>query len=160
MLIDPRDPATARLLAQARQAAEALGFQFLERAVRTRGDIERVFGDVKPGDVQGVFVVSPSLHTNVPSLIVGLASKRHLPIPMHRKEWIAQGAIFSHGYNVVSVGRAAAVYVDRILHGAKPADLPVEQPTRYELVINLKTAQAFNLTVPPAILARADRVIE
>jgi putative ABC transport system substrate-binding protein len=160
VLIDPRDPATARLLAQARQAAEALGFQFLERAVRTRGDIERVFGDVKPGDVQGVFVVSPSLHTNVPSLIVGLASKRHLPIPMHRKEWIAQGAIFSHGYNVVSVGRAAAVYVDRILHGAKPADLPVEQPTRFEMVVSRKAAKTLGLTIPRSVLLRADQVID
>ena len=104
--------------------------------------------------------MSPALYTKFPSLILRLAAQHHLPVPFHRKEWVAQGALFSYGYDFVSVGRTAAVYVDKILKGAKPADLPVEQPTKFELVINLKTAKALGLTIPQSVLGRADQVIE
>jgi putative ABC transport system substrate-binding protein len=160
VLVDPQDPATVRLVADARQAAAALGLLFLERAVTTQTDAERLFGGLKRGDAQGVFIVSPTLYTKFPSLILRLASQSRLPVSFHRKEWVTQGALFSYGYDFVSVGKAAAVYVDKILKGAKPADLPVEQPTKFELVINVKTAKALGLTVPPSLLLRADQVIE
>jgi len=115
---------------------------------------------LKPGDVQGVFIVSPALYTKFPSLILRLAAQHHLPVPFHRKEWVAQGALFSYGYDFVSVGRTAAVYVDKILKGAKPADLPVEQPTKFEFAINQNTTKALGLTIPQSVLLRANEIIQ
>ena len=160
MLLEPQDPATVRLVADARQAAAALALTLLERPVKTQADIERVFGALKRGDTQGVFIVSPTLYTKFPSLILRLATEGRLPVAFHRKEWVIQGALFSYGYDFLSVGKAAAAYVDKILKGAKPADLPVDQPTTFELVINLKTARTLGLTIPPSLMARADQVIE
>ncbi len=159
VLLDPTDPATPRLLAGAGEAARTLGFRFVEREASTRAALERVFTSVKPGDVQGVFLVSPTLYTKFPSLIIQLAAQRRLPVAMHRREWVVQGALFSYGYDFVAVGRSAAVYVDKILKGAKPATLPVEQPTIFDLAINVKTATELGLAIPQSLLLRADHVI-
>jgi putative tryptophan/tyrosine transport system substrate-binding protein len=159
-LIDPQDPATQRALAEVRDAAMILKLKLLEREVTTQTDIERLFGSVKRGDVDGIFIVSPNIQTNFSSLVIRLGSGKRLPVPSHRKEWVERGALFSYGPNYVAVGRAAAVYVDKILKGAKPADLPVEQASQIELVINLKTAKQIGLTIPPNVLARADKVIK
>ena len=132
----------------------------MEREASRQLDVERVFDSVQPGEVQGVLVASSSLVTKFPSLVRRLAAERHLPVPGHRREWAEDGALFSYGANFRTVGRDAATYVDKILKGARPADLPVEQITRLELVINLKTAKALGLTVPPSLLARADEVVE
>ena len=87
-----------------------------------------------------------------------LATERGVPLYVHRKGWVEQGALFSYGPDFADVGRVGARYVDRILRGAKPADLPVEQMDKLELVLNLKTAKALGLTMPQAVLARADTV--
>ena len=134
--------------------------QLLERQVAGQADIERVFGSVKRGNTQGVFVVSPDLTTKFSTLIIRLALERRLPLATHRKEWVARGALFSYAADLASDGRAAASYVHKILKGAKPDDLPVQQPTRFELVINLKTAKALGLTIPQSILVRTDQVIQ
>lgn len=89
-----------------------------------------------------------------------LASERHLPVATHMKEWVERGALFSYGADFHSTGRVVARYVEKILRGAKPGDLPVEQATRFELVINLKTAKALGLTIPRSILVRADHAIQ
>jgi putative ABC transport system substrate-binding protein len=159
VLIDHEDPATQRLVTEAREAAAALKLQLVEREVTTQANVEHVFGSLKRGDMDGIFPVSPNLLVKFPSLMVRLASERRLPLAMHRKEWVEQGALFSYAHDLASVGRAAAPYVDKILKGTKPADLPVQQPMKFELVINLKTAKALGLTIPPNVLARADRVI-
>jgi putative tryptophan/tyrosine transport system substrate-binding protein len=93
-------------------------------------------------------------------LLTRLALERRLPYQAHRKEWVEQGALFSYSPDIASVGPLAARYIDRILKGTKPADLPVQELEQYRLVINLKTAKALGLTIPPALLARADQIIE
>ena len=89
-----------------------------------------------------------------------LASDRKLGVPFHRRAWVVQGALFSYGPNYPVLGRDAAAYVDKILHGTKPADLPVQRATHFELVINKRTAKALGITIPYSVLARADEVIE
>jgi putative tryptophan/tyrosine transport system substrate-binding protein len=161
VLFDARDPVSPRWLAEVRRAATTLKLQVVERQVANAADLERVFVAVKPGDVDGVFIASPDLRTKFPALILDLATKRRLPLAGHRKEWVEGGALFSYNDNLRAIGRAAAArYVDPILKGVKPAGLPVEEVTQFELVINLKTAKALGLTLPPSLLARADQVIE
>jgi putative ABC transport system substrate-binding protein len=160
MLVAIDDPSAPESLATLRQAAATLKLGLLERPVRDESDIERVFASIKPGEVQAVFIAAETLTTKFPSLILRLATERKLPISMHRKDWVERGALFSYGADYPAMGRDAARLVDRILHGTRPADLPVEQPTKFELVINLKTAKALGLTIPPSLLLRADEVIQ
>lgn len=160
VLSDPQDPATGRLLSEARNGAHTLNIHLVEREAINQTDVEHVFASLKQGNVHGVFVVSPNLLTKFPSLTVRLASEKRLPLAMHRKEWVEQGAFFSYASDLAAVGPFAARYVDKILKGAKPGDLPVEQPTKFELVINLKTAKRLGLTIPQSVLYRADKVIK
>jgi putative tryptophan/tyrosine transport system substrate-binding protein len=160
VLFDAGDPASSRWLADARQAATKLKLELVERQTGTRADIERVFAAIKPADVDGVFISSPDLRTRFLALILELASNRRLPLQGHRREWVEQGALFSYNLDLRSVGKAAARYVDKILKGTKPADLPVEQSSQLQLIINLKTAKALGLTIPPSLLARAHQIIE
>ena len=160
VMVDPKDPVTQRDLPDLRRAAAALRLQLAEREVTDAGDIERVLGAADRTTADGVFVTSPTLRTNFPSLILRLASARRLPLVGLRKEWVQQGALFSYATDLAVIGRSAATYVDKILKGAKPGDLPVEQPTKFELVINAKTAKALGLTIPPSLLLRADQVLE
>jgi putative ABC transport system substrate-binding protein len=160
LLIDPEDRAMPQQLAEVRQAVKTLKLGLVEREVTRQSDVERVFGSLKPGEVQGVFVASLSLVTKFPSLVLRLAAERRLPVSGHRKEWAEKGALFSYGPNYHAVGQDAATYADKLLRGASPADLPVQQVTRLELVINLKTAKTLGLTIPQSVLGRADEVIE
>ena len=132
----------------------------MEREVINQADIERVFGSVKRGDVDGVFMVSPSIHAKFSSLVIRLASEKRLPVPGYGKARVEQGALFSYGSDYVALGRGAARYVDKILKGSKPADLPVERMSKFELVINLKTAKQLGITIPPEVLYRATKVIK
>ena len=161
ILLDPADPIAARYLADIRKAAATLKLDLAERPAGNERAIERVFQALKRGDVDGVLVASPDLRVKFHSRILGLASERRLPMVGHRREWVEQGALFSYADNIRAIGRAAATrYIDRILKGAKPADLPVEEISEFELVINLKTAKALGLTIPPSLLQRTDQVIE
>ena len=159
VLQDPADPLTLSLLAELRTAGAALKLQLVEQEVTAQADIERVFGALVPGDMDGVYVLSPNLLVKFSALVIRLATEHGLPVPGHRKEWVQQGALFSYAPDSRADGREAAAYVDKILKGAKPGDLPVQSAMRLELVVNLKTAQALGLTIPPPLLFQADEVI-
>jgi len=160
VLTDRTDPATPRLLASLQREAQHLKVQLVERNATTESDLKKIFASLKKGDVDGVVIASPNLIPKFPSLILRLSSERRLPLGSHRKQMVQEGALFSYGPNYSAVGRDAADYVDRILKGAKPMDLPVQQTSRIEFTINVKTAKAFGLTIPPPVLLRADQVIE
>jgi putative ABC transport system substrate-binding protein len=160
VLSDPHDPATGPLLSEARSAAVPLKLQLTEKEATTQADVERILGPVKRADADAIFPVSPNLHVKFSSLFVSFASEKRLPLAAHRKEWVEQGALFSYSHDLASVGRAAAPYVDKILKGTKPGDLPVQQPTKFDLVINLKTAKQIGVTIPQSVLYRADKVIK
>jgi putative ABC transport system substrate-binding protein len=108
----------------------------------------------------GLMVLPEVSTTNNRDLIIALAARHRLPAVYPMRSFPASGGLFSYGMDAADVFRRAASYVDRILKGAKPGDIPVQTPSKYELVINLKTAKALGLTVPPLLLARADEVIE
>jgi putative ABC transport system substrate-binding protein len=160
LLVDPRDPVTPGQLEEIRAAAATLKMKLEEREATDQADLERIFALIKPGEVDGVVSASITLQTKFTALLIRLASDKRLPLATYRREAVRQGALFSYAPDIVAVEQRAATYVDRILKGAKPADLPVEQPTKFELVLNLKTAKTLGMTVPPSVLQRADEVIE
>ncbi len=125
----------------------------------TGADLEIAFKSASTGRADALLVLaSPFLNANR-QLVIELAAQHHLPATYEAKTFVEIGGLMSYGPNFPDMYRRAASYVDKILKGAKPADLPVEQPTNFELVVNLKTAQALGLTIPQSILLRADEVI-
>jgi len=128
--------------------------------VRTREELEGAFGTMVRDRAEGLVVLQDPVLFSARAEIVRLATTHRLPGVYAQSEFVDIGGLMSYGVNIAAQFRRAAVYVDRILKGATPADLAVEQPAQFELVINVKTAKALNLTIPPSLLARADQVIE
>jgi putative ABC transport system substrate-binding protein len=141
-------------------AAPSLGLELIAVSPREPGEVERAIAAFARTPYGGLITTSSALAVIRRDLIIGLAAKHKLPAVYYRRRFAASGGLISYGPDVIDQLRRAAGYVDRILKGEKPADLPVQAPTKYELVINLKTAKALGLTMPPAVLARADEVIE
>jgi ABC-type uncharacterized transport system substrate-binding protein len=141
-------------------AARSLGVRSIKGEVRDLPGIEAVMAGLATEPRGGVVVTPDAFFASHSTQIVALAERFQLPAVYPYRYYVAQGGLLCYGVNNVDLFRQAAPYVDRILRGAKPADLPVQQPTRFELVINKKTAQALSLTVPQSLLARADEVIE
>ena len=141
-------------------AARALGvrLQFVE--ARGPENFDRVFSEMTRARAGALTVLGSVMFVNERRRLVDLAAKNRLPAVYAQREFVDAGGLMSYGANVADLSRRAATYVDKILKGAKPADLPVEQPTKFELVINLKAAKALGLEVPPLLIARADEVIE
>jgi len=128
--------------------------------VRDGNEIERAITTFAQNPNSGLIVIGSPLASSHRDLIIMLAARHRLPAVYFAQYWAAAGGLISYGSDFVDQFRRAAGYVDRILKGEKPADMPVQAPTKYELVINLKTAKALGLTVPQSLLARADEVIE
>jgi putative ABC transport system substrate-binding protein len=144
----------------AKRAAAALGVQLHAMDVRGPGDLDAAFNAATQANVDGIYVVS-SRHTVANAArIVDFANRNRLPLAGGWGAWVQAGGLISYGPNVGEMVRTSAAYVDKILKGAKTVDLPVQQPTRFELLVNLKTAKAFDLAIPEAFLLRADKVIE
>ena len=139
-------------------AARALGLTVQPWEVRDADGFDKVFAAMGKQRPDGLYLpTGPQMFTNA-KRITGLALKSRLPSVYSRKEAVDAGGLMSYGADIADSYRRVAYYVDRILKGAKPADLPVEQPTKFELVINLKTAKQIGVTIPPNVLARANRL--
>ena len=152
-------PGYAPVLRETELAAKAFGVKLQYLDVLSPKDIETAFRAASKGRADAILPLTSGILTSQRGQIVELAAKNRLPGIYIRREFVEGGGPMFYGINGLDLDRRAAVYVDKILKGAKPADLPVEQPTKFELVINLKTAKQIGLTIPPNVLARADRVI-
>jgi putative ABC transport system substrate-binding protein len=148
------------MLKEAEVAARALGvrLQFVE--ARGPEDFDRAFSEMTRARAGALTVLTNTMFANERRRLVDLAAKNRLPAAYPWREGVDAGGLMSYGANLADLWRRAATYVDKILKGAKPADLPVEQPTKFELVINLKAAKALGMTIPQSLLQRADQVIE
>ena len=154
------NPGNAQSLKEMELAAKAFGVQLQYLDVLSPKDIETAFRAASKGRADAVLMMvrAPSLNSHR-TQVVELAAKSRLPAIYSIREYVEAGGLMSYGVNITDLDRRAATYVDKILKGAKPADLPVEQPTKFEFVINLKAAKQIGLTIPPNVLVRADRVI-
>jgi len=152
-------PTHSRQLKDIQAAAPAFGVTVLSFPVTGPSDIDRAFATMRKEGAGGLIVLGDPLIANHRPQIVDLAAKSRLPTIFTTRENVDAGGLMSYGANLTELWRRAATYVDKILKGTRPADLPVEQPTKFELVINLKTAKQIGLTIPPNVLARADKVI-
>jgi putative ABC transport system substrate-binding protein len=152
-------PGNVEIRREIELAAVALGvkFQFLE--VLSGKDIETAFREASKGRADAGLVSGGPVLNSRRTQIADLAVKNRLPAIYNRRDYVEDGGLMSYGVNFTDLDRRAATYVDKILKGAKPADLPVEQPIKFEFIINLKAAKQIGLTIPPNVLARADRVI-
>jgi putative ABC transport system substrate-binding protein len=154
-------PGQASALSVYETAARALKIQLQSLEVRgPNPDLEGAFRDAAKGRVSAVITARTAALIPYPKKIADLALKNRLPSMFEDNEYVEVGGLMSYSANDAESFRRAATYVDKILKGAKPADLPVEQPMKFELVINLKTAKQIGLTIPPNVLARADKVIK
>jgi putative ABC transport system substrate-binding protein len=160
VLRDPANPTGIGQFGAIQSVAPSLGVEVNPVTVRDAGEIERAVAAFARASNGGLIVTGSSLAARHRDLIVTLAARHKLPAVYYERNYAAAGGLISYGPDFVDQYRRAAGYVDRILKGEKPADLPVQAPTKYELVINLKTAKALGLTVPTSVLLRADEVIE
>jgi putative ABC transport system substrate-binding protein len=140
--------------------APSVGMDVTAISMRDAQEIEQDIAKFASSPNGGLILTASALSVVRRDLVVGLAAKHKLPAVYHRRYFVTGGGLMSYGSEVEEQFRGAAGYVDRVLKGEKPADLPVQAPTKYEMVINLKTAKALGLVVPPSLLARADEVIE
>ena len=160
MLRDPTIIASMSQFAAIQSVAPALGVELIPIDTRNAGDIERSVATFAREPSSGLVVVTGTSAIIHRELIISLAARHRMPAVYPFRYYATAGGLISYGPDWIDQYRRAAGYVDRILKGEKPADLPVQAPTKYELVINLKTARALGLEVPAAVLARADEVIE
>jgi putative ABC transport system substrate-binding protein len=160
VLREPANPAGIGQWAVLQAMAPSFGMELSPVAVREPDAIERGLGAFARGPDGGLIVPASAAAAVHRQLIIALAARHRLPAVYPYRYFVAAGGLISYGPDLAGQYRQAAGYVDRILKGEKPADLPVQSPTRYELAINLKTAKALGLAVPPALLARADEVVE
>jgi len=159
-LRNPNNPASAPILQELELAARALALQVQVLDARRPEDLEAALDAAIGGHADILFVMTDSLFSTHRSQIADLAAKRHLPALTNRREFTEAGGLMAYGPSIPDSFRRSAAYVDKILKGAKPADLPVEQPTKFDFVINLKTAQALGLTIPQSVLVQATEIIQ
>ena len=155
-----KEPSNPQLLTEAESAAEAFRIKLQYLDVLSPKYIETVFRAARTGRADALLILGAFIFNPHRAQIADLAVGSRLPAIYNAVEWVEAGGLMSYGTSFPDLFRRAAVYVDKILKGAKPADLPVEQPIKFEFVVNLKAAKQIGLTIPPNVLARADRVIK
>ncbi len=157
---DPDDPAAVTAFKETQAAARFFPLQLNSFEVRSVGEIDNAFADMPKARVQTLLVILSPLTTLHSKRIVSLALKHRLPGMYATRQFVEESGLMAYGPSIGDLYRRAATYVDKIPKGAKPADLPVEQPTKFEFFINLKTAKQIGVTIPQSVLYRADRVIK
>ena len=160
LLTNPSNPGIASELQRAHDAAQALGLELEVLNAASSAEIERAFESAPTGRFEGLAVAADAFFISQRNRIVALATARRLPAIFPAREFAVDGGLASYGTRWAEMYRVIGAYAGRLLKGARPAELPVQRPTTFELVINLKTADALGLTIPPTLLARADEVIE
>jgi len=159
VLRNPGNDSHPLMLREADAVARALGVQLQILEVRSPDELDATFAAISGKQVGALLVLADGMFFQHRTRITDLAAKRRLPAMFQGKENVEAGGLMSYGVSVPDMVRGAATYVDKILKGTKPADLPVEQPTKFELVVNLRTAKALGLTIPQSLLIRADEII-
>jgi putative ABC transport system substrate-binding protein len=160
LLVNPNSPSTERIIGTAHEAARAKGVQLLILKAGSESEIDAAFATLVQLQPGALLIGADALFFVQRHQLAALAERHAVPAIFGAREFAAAGGLASYGASLTAINRQLGIYAGRILNGAKPADLPVQQPTTFELVVNLKTAKALGLTVPPSILARADEVIE
>jgi putative ABC transport system substrate-binding protein len=160
VLWNPANPGSTPQLREAEAAARALKVQLQALEARVPQEIDSAFAAMTRERAGALVILADAIFTNQRRQIAELAMNRRLPSVYGVREYAEAGGLMDYSVNPLDLEGRAAIYVDKILKGAKPGDLPIEQPNKFELVINLKTARAIGLTMPPSLLQRADRVIE
>jgi putative ABC transport system substrate-binding protein len=160
LLVNPNSLSTERIVGDVQEAARVKGVQLLVLKAGSETEIDAAFTSLGEQKAGALLVGSDPFFNNQREQLVSLAHRHAVPAIYEWREFAELGGLISYGPSLTAINRQAGVYAGKVLKGAKPAELPVEQPTRFELVVNLTTANALGLTVPPSILARADEVIE
>ena len=160
VLYDPKNPTSSQSIAVARQSANALRVRLVERHIARRDEALGAILQISKEMADGILVVPDSLVVNASELIIQRARQLSLPVMFHEESWVHRGGLASYGASFVELGAQAARYVDKIRKGIAPGELPVEFPTKFDLVLNMKTATALGVTIPPPLLLRATRIIE
>ena len=160
LMVNPNSPGTEAMFREMQEAASAKGAQLRVLKASTESEIDAAFATLVQLHVDALVVSNDTFFFSLRDRLVTLAGRHAVPASYFSREFAAAGGLISYGPNVAAIYRRLGAYAGKILNGANPADLPVEQPTKFELVVNLKTAKALGLSIPPSILARADEVIE
>jgi putative tryptophan/tyrosine transport system substrate-binding protein len=160
LLVNPNNPAIEIIVKDVQEAAQAKGVQLHIVKASTESEIDAAFGSLVERQAGALLVATDPFLGSRRELLLALAARHSIPTMYEFREYAMAGGLMSYGTNFTAIFRQVGIYAGRILKGAKPADLPVVQPTTFELVVNLKTAKALGLTIPPSILSRADEVIE
>ena len=160
LLVNPNNSNIERVIGDMQEAARAKGVQLLILKAGAESEFEPAFDALVQQHAGALIVGADPFFNSRREELVALAARHAVPAIYEWREFVVAGGLISYGPSLTGIWRELGIYVGKILKGAKPADLPVQQPTRFELVVNLKTAKALDLTVPPSILDRADEVIE
>jgi putative ABC transport system substrate-binding protein len=160
VLFSPISASSVAAVKEMDSAAQILAFQLRRLELRDAQGLDHAFATIGHARLQALVVVTDAVTFNQRARIADLAVKHHVPTMCEVREFVVTGCLVAYGPSYGDLARRAATYVDKILKGAKPGDLPVEQPTKFELIINLKTVKALGLTIPPSLLGRADELIQ
>jgi putative ABC transport system substrate-binding protein len=160
VLWDPQNAGSKEIWEESQRQAKELGLQLHSLRINSADELEGGFKDAVKAGSDALAWTAGALLSSVQKQTINLAAKNRLPTIYHRQSYVTNGGLMSYGPDDVEPHRRAATYVDKILKGAKPADLPVEQPKKFEFIVNLKAAKQIGLTIPPNVLARADKVIK